>query len=273
MLGGLFGGALTFYILFLVITAGCVWELTGLLHGASNHNYLIRRIGGTVIGTLPFLFTGVVVLIDDFPGWMGSLGGWITGDGALVLLLVGILLLVFSLFILELFLQSERPFTALGYHVLGVAYIGLPFSLLILIGEWDGQYTPNRILGLLLLNWANDTFAYLIGSVIGKRPFFARISPKKTWEGTLGGIVCTMAGAYLLFRLMPVFTLPEWMALAACVSVFGTLGDLVESMLKRSVQVKDSGTILPGHGGFLDRFDSFIFMLPFAWMALALLNL
>ncbi len=107
-----------------------------------------------------------------------------------------------------------------------------------------------------------------MGSQIGKTPFFPRISPKKTWEGTLGGMVCTFLVAGLFSYWMPVFTFSEWMALAAVVAVFGTVGDLVESMLKRSMGVKDSGSIMPGHGGFLDRFDSFIFVLPFAWLVL-----
>ncbi|MGI9160204.1 MAG: phosphatidate cytidylyltransferase [Saprospiraceae bacterium] len=111
-----------------------------------------------------------------------------------------------------------------------------------------------------------------MGSRIGKTPFFSRISPNKTWEGTLGGIFCTLLAAAGLSLWLKDFSMAEWLLLAAVVGVFGSLGDLVESMLKRSMQIKDSGSLLPGHGGFLDRFDSFIMVLPFAWLALMLLE-
>jgi phosphatidate cytidylyltransferase len=125
-------------------------------------------------------------------------------------------------------------------------------------------------LGILGLNWINDTFAYLTGSLIGKTPFFPRISPKKTWEGTLGGIFFTVIIAWGISYYLNVYTPNQWVAIAASVAIFGTLGDLIESMLKRSVGVKDSGNIMPGHGGFLDRFDSFVFLLPFVWIVLRL---
>jgi phosphatidate cytidylyltransferase len=117
---------------------------------------------------------------------------------------------------------------------------------------------------LLLLTWMNDTGAYLVGSNFGRRMLFPRISPKKTWEGTIGGVVITFITAASFCAFSGELRLFDWMVLAAFVSVFGTLGDLVESMLKRSVGVKDSGNLLPGHGGVLDRFDAFIFVLPFA---------
>ena len=115
-----------------------------------------------------------------------------------------------------------------------------------------------------MLTWGNDTGAYLIGSVIGKTPLFPRISPKKTWEGSLGGVAVTFIIAWLLSIYTQELTLQTWLVLAGIVSVFGSTGDLIESMLKRSLGVKDSGTIMPGHGGFLDRFDAFMYMIPFA---------
>ena len=114
------------------------------------------------------------------------------------------------------------------------------------------------------MTWANDTGAYLIGSQIGRTKLFPRISPKKTWEGSAGGVLVTFLAGYLLSRIFSDISLVDWCVLAGIVSIFGSLGDLVESMLKRSLQIKDSGNLLPGHGGFLDRFDAFIFLLPFA---------
>ncbi len=269
MLAGVFGGATTFFLLFLVITAGSLWEFHGLMFRPEGNKLPLRRLIGTVLGCLPFivvaqttfhLFTGEEATIYEFT------------NGPLLLTMLGMLLLIFLLFSVELFLESSQPFTNLGHYLLGVVYLGLPFALLISISHWQDNYAPLRVLGLLLLTWTNDTMAYLVGSKIGKTPFFTRISPNKTWEGTLGGIVCTFLVAGLFSSCLPAFTFYEWMVLAAVVASFGTLGDLIESMLKRSIHVKDSGSILPGHGGFLDRFDSFIYVLPFAWLALMILG-
>ncbi|MDX1911562.1 MAG: phosphatidate cytidylyltransferase, partial [Saprospiraceae bacterium] len=129
-------------------------------------------------------------------------------------------------------------------------------------------YYPNRVLGLLLLVWINDVGAYLLGSRWGSTKLLERISPKKTWEGTIGGALFAVAGGYALSYFIPDYSTRQWLALGLCAALGSNLGDLVESMLKRSVGVKDSGTILPGHGGFLDRFDAFIFTVPLYWLAL-----
>jgi phosphatidate cytidylyltransferase len=185
-------------------------------------------------------------------------------------------LLVFGMFAaiaVELFLGSEQPFANVGNYLLCALYIGLPFAMLADIAiEFHMPYKPFRVFGLLLLIWTNDTMAYFIGSKFGRRKLFERISPKKTWEGSIGGGVCTVFVAWGLSLIIKDFSQIQWLALGAVAAVFGTLGDLVESMLKRSVGVKDSGNLLPGHGGLLDRFDAFILALPFFWLALALLR-
>ncbi len=279
MLGGLFGGATTFYLLFLIITAGCLWEFTGLMFRPEGNHLRFRRVAGTVLGSLPFVVFGSKIfnLFVPMPGGTRFSPYLFVADlsdniSPILMAVVLLLLLVFLLFIVELFLASREPFANMGHYLLGAVYLGVPFSLLISISYWHDNYAPLRVFGLLLLTWTNDTMAYMVGSKIGKTPFFSRISPNKTWEGTLGGMVFTFALAGLFSIWMPVFSWSEWIGLAAVVAVFGTLGDLVESMLKRSLQVKDSGSILPGHGGFLDRFDSFIFVLPFAWLALMILE-
>ncbi len=271
MLGGIFGGATTFFLLFLIITAGALWEFTGLMFRPEGNYLAFRRVVGTVLGCLPYLIVKFSYVVNALPDGSASLNGLFIPNLSHFLgsmLAIVLVMLVFILFIVELFLESRQPFVNLGQYVLGIVYLGVPFALLISISYSNDQYMPLRVLGLLVLTWANDTFAYLIGSQIGKTKFFPRISPNKTWEGTLGGMVCTFLVTGLFSLWLPVFTFPQWMAIAAVVAVFGTIGDLVESMLKRSMGVKDSGSIMPGHGGFLDRFDSFIFVLPFAWLAI-----
>ncbi len=275
MLAGVFGGSTAFYGLFALITAGSLWELTGLLFPANHDHRIWRRLIGTAMGVAPFLMFGSKLFntfspieqpVAFFPYlFVADLS---ENVNPILFVLVVLLLATFLLFVVELFLKSECPFDNIAYYLLGVTYVGVPFTLLINIAYWHGDYAPLRVFGLLLLTWTNDTMAYFIGTFIGKKPFFSRISPKKTWEGTVGGIACTFVVAYGLSKVIADFSPAEWLLLSGCVAVFGTLGDLVESMLKRSLAVKDSGAILPGHGGWLDRFDSFIFVLPFAWLAL-----
>jgi len=142
----------------------------------------------------------------------------------------------------------------------GMGYIVLPVALFLCL------YAQNTILplSLVLMIWMNDTMAYLVGSFIGKTPFSA-ISPKKTWEGTAGGALLTVAGAVVWSYFAPQYTIADWIALSLCASVAGTAGDLFESKLKRLADVKDSGTLMPGHGGALDRFDSLLVAAPFAF--------
>lgn len=174
-------------------------------------------------------------------------------------------------FILELFQKRQAPGHFISSYLLGIFYISLPVCLLFWVASGpDAIYKPNRVFGLLWLVWTNDTLAYLVGSQIGKHKLFERISPKKTWEGTIGGVVGTILMAWGLSHYVTDFSPEQWLALGIVVSIFGTLGDLVESMLKRSAGIKDSGNLFPGHGGFLDRFDAFLFMLPFAWLTLML---
>ena len=154
--------------------------------------------------------------------------------------------------------QSALPATlqALG----GICYIVLPAALLLCLREKD-MAIP---LALILMIWMNDTMAYLVGSFIGKTPF-SPVSPKKTWEGTAGGALLTIAGAAVWAGFAPGYRMADWIALALCASVAGTAGDLLESKLKRMAGVKDSGTMMPGHGGALDRFDSLLTAAPFAF--------
>ena len=262
MLGGIFGGKLSFFVLFALVTAGCLWELFGLLF-AQERNVTLRRVLGTIWGLSPYLLLGGSAL--GFWGGAFSFGG-----------IVVIVFAAAPFFLLELFLNPERPFDNVGRYLLGMFYLGIPFCLLAFIsmplGEFfsSGEYSPWRVFGLLALVWTNDSLAYFIGSRFGRRKLFERISPKKTWEGFIGGAVFTLLAAWGASHWISDFSQTQWVALALVASVFGTLGDLVESMLKRSLGIKDSGSLLPGHGGLLDRFDAFIFAIPFYWLALIL---
>jgi phosphatidate cytidylyltransferase len=178
-----------------------------------------------------------------------------------------IFILVFPAYLIVKLFQKEKPFHITFTTLFGIFYVILPFCYLILSysnqSYWGNSNNTKIILGYFLLIWSNDTFAYLVGISIGKHRLFERISPKKSWEGFIGGIVLTQGVAYTLSLYFTELALIHWLAIALIVSVFGTLGDLVESMFKRSLGVKDSGNILPGHGGILDRFDGVLLSSPF----------
>ena len=162
----------------------------------------------------------------------------------------------------EMFRGSKRPLYNWAYFVLGQALISVPFSLLSQILYFHDTWHPYLLLSIFLIIWINDSFAYLVGSVFGKHRLCERISPKKTWEGFGGGAVAALAAGYGFSLLESQLGWWQWLLFALFVVVFGTLGDLMESFIKRNVGVKDSGHIIPGHGGILDRFDSMLLAVP-----------
>lgn len=173
--------------------------------------------------------------------------------------------LLFCLFIVELYTKSEKPITNIALNLSAFVYIGVPFSMLNFIVYSDGLYQPSTLLGILILVWIYDSAAYLIGSTFGSRKLFERISPNKTWEGSIGGLLVLTAIGFG-FGYIPWFSSlssMEWAVISWLIAYFSATGDLVQSLMKRSLKIKDSGNILPGHGGFLDRFDAFIFVIPF----------
>lgn len=262
MVGGLYGGPYTFGLLFAIISILCLWEFLSItLKDSDGNGALGRKAFGLVLGILPFTIVSIEML--DLA---------ITNSDFLIKCTFLFFPLFFLAFLYELFTASKNPFTNLAYLSLGVFYIGIPFSLLYFIVFNGDNFQVNTVFGLLLLTWANDTGAYLVGSQIGKTPLFPRISPKKTWEGSMGGVIVTIGIAYVLSIWFTELYTTNWLVLGGIVAVFGSLGDLVESMLKRSKNIKDSGTILPGHGGLLDRFDAFIFLIPFAAAYLILIR-
>lgn len=181
-----------------------------------------------------------------------------------------------AIFIAELYRKHSTPFQNIAITLFGVLYVAVPLTLLMLIGfpaKSVTGYEPKLIMGFFFLLWSNDTGAYLTGISIGKHPMFARISPKKSWEGFAGGLILTQVVAIIISKYFTQLPVIDWIVIAALICIFGVWGDLIESMLKRSLQIKDSGNILPGHGGILDRFDSVIFSAPIVFVYLQLKNL
>jgi phosphatidate cytidylyltransferase len=176
--------------------------------------------------------------------------------------------LVAIVYLVKLYKKLERkPFTNIAFTLLGVFYIAIPFALMNHAVFQDSitgtRYNFEIILGSLLILWASDTGAYFAGTFFGKHKLFERISPKKSWEGFWGGAALAILITYILTLFFQSLTLVDWMIISLIIIIGGTFGDLVESLLKRSIEIKDSGDSLPGHGGFLDRFDGLFISAPF----------
>jgi phosphatidate cytidylyltransferase len=172
--------------------------------------------------------------------------------------------LLFLVFFIKLYRKTDKkPFTNIAFTFLGILYVAVPFSLLHVVAFCKESYGFEVILGVFLINWANDTGAFFAGTKFGKTKLFKRISPKKTWEGFIGGMLLSLAMTIGLIYYTEQFQFWQWLVIGTIVVVAGTYGDLVESLFKRSILIKDSGAALPGHGGFLDRFDALMYSLPF----------
>ena len=187
------------------------------------------------------------------------------------LVIDGLLILGFSiLFITQLFKNNDRSVSELGKFVLVLTYVCLPFLYLQKIPFTNPQnsYNGQLLLGFFVLIWSSDTFAYLSGISFGKHKLMERISPKKTVEGFAGGVFMTLLLAYLLSFQFDFLTSAQWIGIAVLISVFGVLGDLIASMFKRHIGVKDTGNLIPGHGGIIDRLDSVIFAAPIVYLFL-----
>ena len=179
------------------------------------------------------------------------------------------LFLIFPLLSLTFFIKlykktDKKPFTGVAFTYLGIFYVAVPFSLLNLsVFSVDKVYHFEILLGCLLILWASDTGAYFAGTRFGKTKLFERVSPKKSWEGFLGGAFSAIAVAFVLSQKFQVIADWKWLVIAGIIIIAGTYGDLIESLFKRSIEIKDSGNGLPGHGGFMDRFDGLLLSAPF----------
>ncbi|MCE7044365.1 phosphatidate cytidylyltransferase [Dyadobacter sp. CY312] len=172
--------------------------------------------------------------------------------------------LLSMIFFIKLYKKNDlKPFTNIGFTFLGIIYVALPFSLIVVMAMRGGTYNYEIVLGSLLLLWASDIGGYFAGTKFGKRKLFERISPKKSWEGAMGGAAFAALVAFVLGQYFLTFEPWKWYCIGAIIVVVGTYGDLVESLFKRSIAIKDSGSSIPGHGGFLDRFDGLLLSAPF----------
>ncbi|MEQ9230582.1 MAG: phosphatidate cytidylyltransferase [Cyclobacteriaceae bacterium] len=175
--------------------------------------------------------------------------------------------------IIQLYVPSARPIRNMAVMFLGIGYVVIPVSMLSFIVFYQGVFTPILVVGLFTLIWCQDTGAYFFGSAFGKHKLFERISPKKSWEGAIGGFIITMIGAFAMSQVFEDLSVIQWLISGLVISISGIFGDLVESFMKRVAMAKDSGRGIPGHGGFLDRFDSLLFSAPFFLLLLLIFDL
>lgn len=239
-LGLIFWGMQGTLFLFAILIALCLDEFYGL---SPYPLTMIWRIFGVWTGLILF----GIYLIRLTPGDHFSLR-WLIILPAMVLIFL-------------VFYQGNKPFETTSWMVFGWFYLLLPWiALLETIAPF--QYRPEILLGLFFLLWAADSGAYFAGKALGKTKLLPRVSPKKTWEGLIGGVLLSMVTGWIFWFLAGGFTLSQWMILGCSTTIFGTLGDLAESVLKRSLNLKDSGNLLPGHGGILDRFDGLFVAAP-----------
>jgi phosphatidate cytidylyltransferase len=218
-----------------------------------------------------------LVLLRGYYIFIAYLGLWwvfiyLTREPWLIHLLLAITIVVDISLIVFLYNVQSKKFNPVRKFLIGLFYIGGGCIFLTMIPYRDAFFAKYLIMGIFIMIWINDSFAYLVGKAIGRTPLFPSVSPKKTIEGTLGGILAAMAAGVLLGYVTPVLETRQWLALAAVLVTMGNFGDLIESKFKRNAGVKDSGAILPGHGGMLDRLDSLVFAAPFAYLTLIALN-
>lgn len=247
--------AVSFTMLFLIISIWGLYEF-----------YILSE----KLGAKPYKWLGYLLALFIYGSNLLSYNTLLSATS----LLAAIIVCVFLVFIRALFDTDEHSFKNITYTLTGVMYAVVPFVLLNKIAGVNLtsqiNYNPHYVLGIILLIWTNDVCAYLVGSFFGKHKLFERVSPKKTWEGTVGAAILTIGASFLIAQWFDELELVHWIVIAMLVSIFGTIGDLVESMFKRQAGVKDSGKIMPGHGGILDRFDSLLFVSPFIFLYLSL---
>ena len=237
----------TFYLVFFIMMMLCLYELKRLIKLSYKWTFVVATLIFFHFTKLPF---------SDYK-----------------YLYFFLIISIFIPFIYQLFKPKiSLTSSKLGHYLLALAYIALPFAFLIQIPFISEKYHPYILIGIFAIIWLDDTFAYLIGSSVGRTKLYPKISPNKTVEGAVGGLVAAIAGSYFISKYIPEISIINWIIIAIILVVFGLLGDLIESKFKREAGVKDSSNLIPGHGGFLDRLDSIIFAAPFVYVYLHLIN-
>lgn len=236
---------------FTVIGINEFYKMSGML------GFTPQKVTGIIIGFLTFMLLFLlsmkivpVKMLYLLPVWMLSIP------------------------IIELFRQKPTPTSDWAQTLFAPMYIALPFGLLsnMLFLPDTHEFSPKIILSFFTFVWVSDTGAFCVGSLLGKHKLIEKISPKKTIEGLLGGIIFTLLSSVAVYHVVGVFSQTEWLIISFLTVIFSTLGDLVESMIKRNTGVKDSGKILPGHGGILDRFDSTFLAVPPVWLYIVIIS-
>ncbi|WP_411032267.1 phosphatidate cytidylyltransferase [Spongiimicrobium sp. 3-5] len=243
LLSAVFLSSDAFDFLFMVFGLACLYEYKRII-GLRGYHIFIAYLA---------LWWGYIYLIHD---------------KLLINILMFLTITVNFVLLYYLFSKEKKTMNKFQKFVIGLFYLGGGCIFLTMIPYKDNAFAKFLIMGIFILIWVNDSFAYLVGKSIGRTKLFPSVSPKKTWEGTLGGLVFTLIAAYILAKYEPIMNPTQWVILASVIVITGSLGDLVESKFKRMAGVKDSGAILPGHGGILDRLDSLVFAAPFAYLTL-----
>ncbi|MBK5721130.1 phosphatidate cytidylyltransferase [Dysgonomonas sp. Marseille-P4677] len=256
LLGGMLINEYSFLIVFSLITVLCLYEFYGLVEKDAKVP-VIRT--WNILGGF-FLFVG---------------GFYYCVYSSTAIAFIPYIIYLITLFISELYLKRSNPIQSLAYSLLGQLYIAAPMALTnyLVFAYQPGSYHYVYILALLVFIWVNDTFAYLTGMAFGKHRLFERISPKKSWEGFIGGAIVSICSSLIFAYFFPNLSTIAWLGFAAVTVVCGTWGDLFESLIKRTLGVKDSGTMIPGHGGILDRFDSTILAIPSIFVYLIIISI
>lgn len=251
IIGSIWISPYSFAFAFAIIAGWTVFEFHKLTNIQAQVQVvpLLSVIGAVILFTTSFLFASGALQYPCF-----SLYG----------------LFVVLVLVLELYRKQENPLHNWAYFLMGQIIIALPFSLLNFILYIDGYY-PLLLMAVFITIWVYDTGAYLVGSTIGKHRMFERISPKKSWEGLIGGAVFALMSGYVFSLFIPNISLVSWLIFSEIIVVFATFGDLMESLMKRTISVKDSGDVIPGHGGLLDRFDSMLLVAPAIFIFLSFL--
>ncbi|TYB75752.1 phosphatidate cytidylyltransferase [Bizionia myxarmorum] len=237
-------------ILFFVFGLICMGEFKKLINYKSNWPY--------------FIFVSMYLVFGYWQFLMKSDTGLIPATRILQVITIFVQLILIK----DLFSEKKIPLFISKRFLISTFYLSSAFVFLVLIANYQGTYNPLILLGSFILVWVNDTFAFLVGKNFGKQKLFEKISPKKTVEGFIGGLFFSSVASYFIAIFTETLNFNNWLIIAIIISVFGTLGDLIESKFKRQAGVKDSGVIMPGHGGLLDRLDSIIFAAPFVHLFL-----
>ena len=243
LLSAVFLNSDAFDFLFMTFGLACLYEYKKLVH-----------------------LKGYYIFIAYLALWWAYI--YLVNDQVLINILMFITIAIDIALLFFLFSKKKKLFNRIQKFIIGLFYVGGGCIFLTMIPYKDNEFAKLLIMGIFILIWVNDTFAYLVGRSLGRTKLYSAVSPKKTVEGSFGGFIFAILAAFIMGKFETLIDPLQWMILASVIVITGSLGDLIESKFKRVAKVKDSGAILPGHGGMLDRLDSLIFAAPFAYLTL-----